>query len=226
MVKKLKAHINPSILNANFDDLENEISKISQVSDYLHLDIMDNIFVPNFTFDFARATEIIAMTKIPVDSHLMIDNPDYLAPKYAEVGSASVTFHIEVAKNTAQIIRDIKSHGSKVGVAIKPKTKLEVIAPYLSEIDMILVMTVEPGFGGQSFMFDQMEKVEQARNSISNIPNAEILLQVDGGISDSTIAYAAKAGADCFVAGSAVYKSDNPAAMVEKLRNLANAEFI
>jgi len=224
--KRLTAHINPSILNANFDDLENEISKISGVSDSLHLDIMDNIFVPNFTFDLARAAEIIVMSTIPVDSHLMINNPDDLAAKYAEAGSDSVTFHIEAAKNASQIIKDIKSNGGKVGIAIKPKTKLDVVAPYLSEIDMLLIMTVEPGFGGQSFMFDQMMKVEEARKSINGLSAQSILLQVDGGISDSTIAIAAKAGADCFVAGSAVYKSDDPAAMVEKLRTLANSEFI
>lgn len=226
MNRGLTAHINPSILNANFDDLSNEISKISEVSDALHLDIMDNIFVPNFTFDLARATEIIAMSSIPVDSHLMINNPDDLAAKYAEAGSESVTFHIEAALNTSQIIKDIKSYGGKVGIAIKPKTKLDEVAPFLSEIDMLLIMTVEPGFGGQSFMFDQMIKVEEARKSINGISAEDILLQVDGGISDSTIAIAAKAGADCFVAGSAVYKSDDPAAMVKKLRSIANSIFI
>jgi ribulose-phosphate 3-epimerase len=222
----LKAHINPSILNANFDDLENEILKISQVSDSLHLDIMDNLFVPNFTFDLQKATQIITYTPIPVDSHLMIENPDLLAPKYAEAGSDSVTFHLEAAKDVRATIKDIRSNGSKVGIAIKPKTDLDSVAPYLSEIDMLLVMTVEPGFGGQSFMFDQMGKVEAARVAINNLSNAEILLQVDGGISDATIATAAKAGADCFVAGSAVYKADDPAMMVTKLRSLANAEFI
>ena len=156
----------------------------------------------------------------------MINNPDDIAAKYAEAGSESVTFHIEAAINASQIIKDIKSNGGKVGIAIKPKTKLDVVAPYLSEIDMLLIMTVEPGFGGQSFMIDQMMKVEEARKSINGISAENILLQVDGGISESTIATAAKAGADCFVAGSAVYKSDDPAAMVEKLRTLANSEFI
>jgi len=222
----LKAHINPSILNANFDDLENEILKISQVSDSLHLDIMDNLFVPNFTFDLQKATQIIAQTPIPVDSHLMIENPDLLAAKYADAGSDSVTFHLEAAKDVRATIKNIRSNGSKVGIAIKPKTDLDFVAPYLSEIDMLLVMTVEPGFGGQSFMFDQMSKVEAARVAINNLSNSEMLLQVDGGISETTIAIAAKAGADCFVAGSAVYKAADPAMMVTKLRSLANAEFI
>lgn len=226
MKRVLKAHINPSILNANFDDLENEILKISQVSDSLHLDIMDNLFVPNFTFDLQKATQIIAYTPIPVDSHLMIENPDIFAAKYAEAGSDSVTFHLEAAKDVRATIKNIRSNGSKVGIAIKPKTDLDFVAPYLSEIDMLLVMTVEPGFGGQSFMFDQMSKVEAARVAINNLSNSDLLLQVDGGISDTTIATAAKAGADCFVAGSAVYKAADPAMMVTKLRSLANAEFI
>lgn len=226
MKNSLIAHINPSILNANFEDLENEILKISQVSDALHLDIMDNLFVPNFTFDLEKARQIIEYTPIPVDSHLMIENPDNLAPKFAEIGSDSVTFHFEAAKDVKSTIKDIRSNGSKVGVAIKPKTSLEAVAKYLSEIDMLLVMTVEPGFGGQSFMFDQMEKVEAARMAINKLPNSHVLLQVDGGISDTTIEVAAKSGADCFVAGSAVYKSADPAQMVTKLRALANAAFI
>ena len=226
MKNSLTAHINPSILNANFEDLESEILKISQVSDALHLDIMDNLFVPNFTFDLEKARQIIEYTPIPVDSHLMIENPDNLAPKFAEIGSDSVTFHFEAAKDVKSTIKDIRSNGSKVGVAIKPKTSLEAVAKYLSEIDMLLVMTVEPGFGGQSFMFDQMEKVEAARMAINKLPNSHVLLQVDGGISDTTIEVAAKSGADCFVAGSAVYKSADPAQMVTKLRALANAAFI
>jgi ribulose-phosphate 3-epimerase len=226
MENKLVAHLAPSILNANFDDLENEILKISDVSDYLHLDIMDNKFVPNFTFTLEEAAQIISFTKIPVDSHLMIEDPDHLAPKYAEAGSDSVTFHFEATKNIEQTIKDIRSNGSKVGIAIKPKTSLDLVAPFLEELDMLLIMTVEPGFGGQSFMFDQMYKVEAARKAINTSKKREILLQVDGGISTETIALAAKSGADCFVAGSAVYKSENPADMVKKLRNLANAEFI
>jgi ribulose-phosphate 3-epimerase len=226
MNSKLVAHLCPSILNANFDDLENEILKISEVSDYLHLDIMDNLFVPNFTFTFEKAAQIISITKIPVDSHLMIEDPDHLAPKYAEAGSDSVTFHLEAAKNIDQTIKDIRSNGSKVGMAIKPKTSLDLVAPYLEELDMLLIMTVEPGFGGQSFMFDQMSKVEAARKAINTSMNRQTLLQVDGGISIETIGLAAKSGADCFVAGSAVYRSNNPAGMVKELRSLANAEFI
>jgi ribulose-phosphate 3-epimerase len=217
----MNTHICPSILNANFDDLENEILKIADVSDYLHLDIMDNKFVPNFTFDFARAEKIIANSPIPVDSHLMVLEPEIWAPKYAAAGSASVTFHFEATKHINQTIEAIRSNGSKVGLAIKPNTSLEEVVDYLPAIDMLLIMTVEPGFGGQSFMEDQMPKVHRSRQAIAKLAPKEILLQVDGGISDQTIQTAARAGADCFVAGSAVYKSTDPKQMVINLRNLA-----
>jgi ribulose-phosphate 3-epimerase len=216
--------INPSILNANFDDLEGEIDKVAKVSDQLHLDIMDNKFVPNFTFDFKRALEIIAFSKLPVDVHLMIEDPDAMAPKYAENGCDSVTFHFEAAINVKQTITDIKSNGSKVGLAIKPGTKFSQVEEFIEELDLLLIMTVEPGFGGQSFMTDQMGKVSQARAFI-NEGKAFPLLQVDGGISESTIETAASAGANCFVAGSAVYKSSDPAGTVIKLRNLASNSF-
>jgi ribulose-phosphate 3-epimerase len=214
-------YINPSILNANFDDLENEIAKISNVSDALHLDIMDNLFVPNFTFGIQRAFEIINFSKIPVDAHLMICDPDSIAPKYAEHGTTSVTFHYEAAKNVAKTISDIRSNGAKVGLAIKPATSFQEIEEFMGDIDMLLVMTVEPGFGGQSFMHDQMNKVRVARKHIQSMDKVKPLLQIDGGVSLDTIAEAAQAGANCFVAGSAVYKSSDPAKMVEQLRKLA-----
>lgn len=217
--------INPSILNANFEDLENEIARISAVSDALHLDVMDNLFVPNFTFDIAKAFEIISYTKLPVDAHLMILDPDTIAPKYAEHGTHSVTFHFEAATNTASTIRNIRSNGAKVGLAIKPATSFEQIENFIEEIDMLLIMTVEPGFGGQSFMQDQMEKVRIARSRIEKTSKHRPLLQVDGGVSLETIGKAATAGANCFVAGSAVYKSDDPAGMVEKLRTIASENF-
>ena len=217
--------INPSILNANFDDLENEIKKVSEVSDALHLDIMDNKFVPNFSFDFKQATEIIGFSKLPVDAHLMIEDPDTIAPKYAQLGCTSVSFHFEAAKNCRQTVADIKSNGAKVGIAIKPATPLSVIEEFLDEIDMLVVMTVEPGFGGQTFMSDQMIKVSQARSKINSSKGEPVILQVDGGISLKTIAEAASAGANCFVAGSAVYKDSNPVEIVIKLRELAKNSF-
>ena len=220
-----KVHINPSILNANFDDLENEIQKITSVSDALHLDVMDNQFVPNFTFDIARAFEIINFTKLPVDAHLMICDPDSIAPKYAEQGTNSVTFHFEAANHVASTISNIRSNGAKVGLAIKPATSFQEIEEFMADIDMLLIMTVEPGFGGQSFMHDQMVKVRTARAHIENMKKEKPLLQIDGGVSLDTIAEAALAGANCFVAGSAVYKSADPAKMVDQLRQLASENF-
>jgi ribulose-phosphate 3-epimerase len=220
-----KVHINPSILNANFDDLENEIQKITSVSDALHLDVMDNQFVPNFTFDIARAFEIINFSKLPVDAHLMICDPDSIAPKYAEQGTNSVTFHFEAANHVASTISNIRSNGAKVGLAIKPATSFQEIEEFMADIDMLLIMTVEPGFGGQSFMHDQMVKVRTARAHIENMKKEKPLLQIDGGVSLDTIAEAALAGANCFVAGSAVYKSTDPAKMVDQLRQLASDNF-
>ena len=218
--------INPSILNANFNDLENEIAKVAPTSDYLHLDIMDNIFVPNFTFDLNRAFEIINFSQLPVDAHLMVDNPDEIAPLYAENGCTSVTFHLEAASDVAQTIKDIRSHGTKVGLAIKPATQFADVEKWIELIDMLLIMTVEPGFGGQSFMHDQMPKVRQARTFIEKLLKSKPTLQIDGGVSLETIAEAAQAGANCFVAGSAVYKSDKPAEMVSNLREMARKSYL
>jgi ribulose-phosphate 3-epimerase len=223
----MKNHIliNPSILNAKFDDLANEIAKVSQSADQLHLDIMDNIFVPNFTFDFQRAKEIIEFSDLPVDAHLMIADPDISAPKYAQAGCVSVTFHLEAAKNIRQTISDVKSNGAKVGVAVKPGTSFSLVEPFIEQIDLLLVMTVEPGFGGQSFMHDQMDKVKIARSRIELMKGTKPLIQVDGGISLETIGEAANAGANCFVAGSAVYKSADPENMVRMLRKSAEEHF-
>jgi ribulose-phosphate 3-epimerase len=220
-----RIYINPSILNANLDDLENEISRVASTSDLLHLDIMDNIFVPNFTFNLERAFEIINFSKLPVDAHLMINNPDEIAPLYAENGCTSVTFHFEAVNDVDNTIKDIRSNGAKVGLAIKPATKFADIEKWIEEIDMLLIMTVEPGFGGQSFMHEQMPKVTQARTFIEKLSKNKPTLQIDGGVSLETIAKAANAGANCFVAGSAVYKSDNPAAMVSSLRSLAQKNY-
>ena len=217
--------INPSILNAKFDDLANEIAKVSLNADQLHLDIMDNIFVPNFTFDFQRAKEIIAFSDLPVDAHLMIADPDVSAPRYAQAGCVSVTFHLEAAKNIGQTISDVKSNGAKVGVAVKPGTPFSLVEPFIEQIDLLLIMTVEPGFGGQSFMHEQMDKVKTARSRIELIKGGKPLIQVDGGISLETIGEAASAGANCFVAGSAVYKSADPENMVQLLRKSAEEHF-
>lgn len=211
----------PSILNADRQNLPSEIARISQQSDLLHLDVMDNIFVPNFTFTFGESARIIADCPIPVDSHLMIADPDEQAHLYARAGSRSVTFHYESSSNPLQTISKIADEGARVGVALKPGTPFQKIAGFLDRIDMVLIMTVEPGFGGQSFMVDMMDKVKEARAEIDERFFGKIWLQVDGGISLETIAMAVQSGADTFVAGSAVFKSENPGGMVDSLRALA-----
>ena len=213
--------ITPSILNADFSNLAAEISKIAEVSDFIHLDIMDNIFVPNFTFDFDAASSIIASSPIPIDSHLMVAEVDQIAIQYAEAGSASVTFHVEAAKDIRGTARGIRAAGARASIALKPGTNMKDYADYLDGVDMVLIMTVEPGFGGQSFIEAMLEKISITRKLIGDRP---IWLQVDGGISLETIERAAQAGADTFVAGSAVFKSDDPAEMVTLLRNKARGE--
>ena len=213
--------ITPSILNADFSRLDEEISRISAISDLLHLDVMDNVFVPNFTFDFEQAASIIGSSPIPVDAHLMIADVDRLAPAYAHAGSASVTIHAEASSSISQTLRAIKSEGSRAGLALKPGSAISDYEGYADDVDMFLIMTVEPGFGGQKFMSAMMEKVKQTRSLIGDRP---IWLQVDGGISLETIEIAREAGADTFVAGSAVFNSPDPAEMIMQLRALAEAK--
>ena len=210
--------ITPSILNADFANLGAEIERISLTSDLVHLDVMDDIFVPNFTFDFAHASEIISVSKLPVDAHLMVADVDQIAPKYAEVGCASVTIHAEATTDIRSTLKAIRSNGARASLALKPKTPLDPYLEFLDELDMLLIMTVEPGFGGQKFMTDQLPKIAQARKAIGA---KAIWLQVDGGVSLETIESAAAAGADTFVAGSAVFSSADPAQMVTILREKA-----
>ena len=218
----LQIRITPSILNADFSKLGAEIERISLTSDLVHLDVMDNVFVPNFTFDFAHASEIISVSKLPVDAHLMVADVDVIAPKYAEVGCASVTIHAEATADIRGTLRAIRSNGARAALALKPKTLLDPYLEFLDELDMLLIMTVEPGFGGQKFMTDQLPKIAQARKEIGA---KAIWLQVDGGISLETIESAAAAGADTFVAGSAVFNSADPAQMVTILREKAQSTF-
>lgn len=212
--------ITPSILNANFDDLSAEIGRISEVSDLLHLDVMDNLFVPNFTFDFESASKIIRESVLPVDAHLMVLDADRIAPQYAEVGCASVTLHVEATEDIAGTLKAIRREGARAGLAVKPGTEITDYEEFSDFVDMFLIMTVEPGFGGQSFMHDMLPKIQRARKMIGARP---IWLQVDGGISEETIEVATAAGADTFVAGSAVFKAQDPAQMITKLRALAQS---
>ena len=210
----------PSILNADHSRLFDEIQRIA-TADLLHLDVMDNVFVPNQTFSFEECQEIIRTSPIPVDTHLMIADPDHEAELYAQAGSASVTFHFEASNTPVSTIKKIRAAGARVGLAVKPKTMFKEVSQYLPDIDMLLVMTVEPGFGGQSFMFDQLTKIEEAHKAIKMMSGDLPWLQVDGGISLETIALAAEAGADTFVAGSAIYKSGDAALAIRQLRELA-----
>ena len=210
--------ITPSILNADFSQLDAEIAKIASVSDYIHLDVMDNVFVPNFTFDFDAASKIIRNSPIPIDSHLMVADVDQIAIDYAQAGSASVTIHAEATHDIAATLKGIKTHGARAALALKPGTEIEDYEDSVDNVDMFLIMTVEPGFGGQKFMDSMMDKVRRTRRIIGSRP---IWLQVDGGISLETIEIAVQAGADTFVAGSAVFKAEDPAQMVIALRERA-----
>ena len=210
--------ITPSILNADFSRLNEEIDSIAAVSDLLHLDVMDDIFVPNFTFDFEAASKIISESSLAVDAHLMVADVDLIAVQYAELGCASVTIHAEATVNIPQTLRNIRRAGSRASLGIKPNTQIEQYADVIDLVDMFLIMTVEPGFGGQKFMDNMMEKVRTTRTMIGDRP---IWLQVDGGISMQTIEIALEAGADTFVVGSAVFNAPNPAQMVVDLRKLA-----
>jgi ribulose-phosphate 3-epimerase len=207
--------ITPSILNADRDNLSSEISRIAAESDYIHLDVMDNVFVPNFTFDFAAAEAIIKSSPVPIDSHLMVANVDDIAISYAEAGSASVTFHVEAVSDIRSTARGIRRAGARASMALKPASSIAEYEEYFDEMDMILIMTVEPGFGGQSFIEEMLPKIKESRKIIGDRP---IWLQVDGGISLETIERAADAGADTFVAGSAVFRAEDPVAMIRSLR--------
>ena len=211
--------ISPSILAADFANLERDLNRIAD-ADYAHVDVMDGHFVPNLTIGLPVVARLAQVSPLPLDVHLMIDDPDRWAPGYAEVGANWVTFHAEAAANPAQVSRDIRRHGARVGIAVRPGTALDPYLDLLPSVDMILVMTVEPGFGGQSFIPEMMLKVRQARAAISR-SGLDIWVQVDGGISRSTIEQAADAGANVFVAGSAVYAAEDAAAEVAALRELA-----
>ena len=213
--------ITPSILNADFSRLNEEIARIAGVSDLLHLDVMDDVFVPNFTFDFETASKIIKDSSLPVDAHLMVANVDQIAVQYAEIGCASVTIHAEATENIPATLKNIRAAGSRSSLGIKPNTSIEDYRDCVDLVDMFLIMTVEPGFGGQKFMENMMDKVKRTRELIGD---RDIWLQVDGGVSMQTIEIALAAGADTFVVGSAVFNAADPAQMVVDIREFATSK--
>jgi ribulose-phosphate 3-epimerase len=213
----MAVQISPSILSADFARLADEAAAVSGAADWLHVDVMDYHFVPNLTLGLPVVESLLKHATIPVDCHLMIDDPDRWAPSYAEAGAGNVTIHAEAARAPVRTLRAIRAAGARSGLALNPGTAVEPYEDLLPEIDMLLLMTVEPGFGGQPFLDMVMPKLRRARDLVRR-RGAAVWLQVDGGVSAQTIERCAEAGADVFVAGSAVYGSDDPAEVVRGLR--------
>ncbi|MFD0776754.1 ribulose-phosphate 3-epimerase, partial [Streptomonospora algeriensis] len=209
--------ISPSILSADFARLADEAAAVSGTADWLHVDVMDNHFVPNLTLGLPIVESLLKSVTVPMDCHLMIEDPDRWAPAYAEAGAGSVTVHAEAARSPVRTLREIRNQGARAGLALNPGTALESYADLLPEVDMLLLMTVEPGFGGQRFLDLVLPKIRRARELVA-ANGGSVWLQVDGGITEETVERAAAAGADVFVAGSSVYKADEPAAAVQALR--------
>jgi ribulose-phosphate 3-epimerase len=212
--------ISPSMLASDFANLASEARRISD-ADWLHVDVMDNHFVPNLTLGVPVVEALGKAVDTPMDCHLMIEDPDRWAPAYVEAGAGSVTFHVEAAAAPVRLARELRGLGARAGMALKPATQIEPYEDLLPELDMLLVMTVEPGFGGQKFLDLCLPKVRRTRALIEK-HGLDLWLQVDGGVSLETIERCAEAGADVFVAGSAVFSADDPNAMIESLRSAAS----
>ncbi len=217
----MPVRIEPSILSADFANLEREIQRLA-TADLVHVDIMDNHFVPNLTFGLPMVERLQQVTPVPLDIHLMIDDVDRWAPGYAEAGAASVTFHAEATREPVALARRLREIGARAGIALKPGTPVDDYLQLLHEFDQVLVMTVEPGFGGQSFMPETMTKLRALRSRLRESGH-DGWLQVDGGIDVETIGRAAEAGADTFVSGSGVFRCGDPESAISELRRAAEA---
>ncbi|WP_104181761.1 ribulose-phosphate 3-epimerase [Arthrobacter sp. B0490] len=213
-------HIHPSILSADFVNLQSELQRIGS-ADAVHVDVMDNHFVPNLTLGLPVVRRIQEVSPLPLDVHLMIEDADRWAPQYAEAGAASVTFHAEAAAAPVKLARELRDAGARAGMALRPATPVEPYLDLLGELDMLLVMTVEPGFGGQSFLDVTLPKIRRAAEAIRGA-GLPLVIQVDGGITEDTILRAADAGATVFVAGSSVYGADDADAAISALRAAAS----
>ncbi|WP_143690248.1 ribulose-phosphate 3-epimerase [Williamsia sterculiae] len=213
--------IAPSILSADFANLSSEVASVAG-SDWLHVDVMDAHFVPNLTLGLPVVQSLLRVTDIPLDCHLMIEDPGRWAPPYAEAGAHNVTFHAEATDDPVAVAKDIRAAGARAGLSVKPGTPIDDYLAILDQFDTVLVMSVEPGFGGQSFIPGVLDKVRLLRDRVDH-GELRILVEIDGGINDDTIEQAAEAGVDCFVAGSAVYGTADPALAVQKLRGLAES---
>jgi ribulose-phosphate 3-epimerase len=219
MAASARPMIAPSILSADFARLAQEIAAVDG-ADWLHVDVMDAHFVPNLTLGLPVVESLLTVTDIPMDCHLMIDDPGRWAPGYAEAGAYNVTFHAEATDDPVSVARDIRAAGAKAGLAVKPGTAREPYLEILRDFDTLLVMSVEPGFGGQSFIPEVLTKVAAARRLVDS-GELRILIEIDGGINTDTIEAAAQAGVDCFVAGSAIYGAADPSVAIEALRRQA-----